>query len=111
MSTYRRRFPGKTLLADDVNNAVLRRLARVQGTGGVVALVDCTAKQGEVVGGVWPASSQRILERARNAGVRVEEMLLSAPDYPQQGIEIEETLRRSGAVDLVALVGCKVRRR
>lgn len=108
MSTYRRRYPGKTLIADDVNNAVLRRLAKVQANGGVAALVDCTG--GKTVGGVWAEASRRLLERARNAGVRVEELLISTPDYPQQGLEIEETLRRSGAVNFVALVGCKVRR-
>lgn len=106
MSTYRRRYPGKTLIADDVNNAVLKRLANAQKRGGVAALVDCTSAPG----GVWTEASQRLLDRARKAGVRVEELLVSAPDHARQGIEIEETLRRSGVVDLVALVGCKVRR-
>lgn len=110
MSTYRRRYPGKTLLADAVNGGVLRRIAQEQARGGVVALVDCTAARGSVVGGAFMGYANRILERARHAGVRPEELLLSAPDNPEQGVEIEETLRRSGAVDLVALVGCKVRR-
>lgn len=108
MSTYRRTSPGKTLIADAVNGGVLRRLAREQSKGGVVALVDCTAAQGAVHGGVW--TGKGIVERARNAGIRVEELLISAPDNARQGHDIEETLRRSGAVDLVALVGCKVRR-
>lgn len=108
MSTYRRRFPGKTLIADDVNGGVLRRLAREQAKGGVVALVDCTAAAGDVRGGVWV--KRGIAERARDAGIRVEELLISAPDNADQGRMIEETLRRSGVVDLVALVGCKVRR-
>lgn len=110
MSTYRHRFPGKTLIAEDANGAVLRRLARVQARGGIAALVDCTAAAGTVRGGVWADGAERLLKRARNAGVRVEELLISAPDYPEQGVEIAETLRRSGAVDLVALVGCKVHR-
>lgn len=38
---------------------------------------------------------------AKTIGVNLENMLISQPDYGEQGLEILETLVRSGAVDLV----------
>ena len=40
---------------------------------------------------------------ARALGVRTGELLLSQPDYGEQGLEIAEKLIRSGAVDLVVI--------
>ncbi|MCB5689451.1 DNA recombination/repair protein RecA, partial [Blautia wexlerae] len=38
---------------------------------------------------------------AQNLGVNIDELILSQPDSGEQGLEIAETLVRSGAIDLV----------
>ena len=40
---------------------------------------------------------------ARNLGVDIDELLVSQPDYGEQGLEIADMLVRSGAVDVVAI--------
>ena len=40
---------------------------------------------------------------ARNLGVNIDELILSQPDSGEQGLEIAETLVRSGAIDLVVV--------
>ena len=40
---------------------------------------------------------------AQNLGVNIDELILSQPDSGEQGLEIAETLVRSGAIDLVVV--------
>ena len=40
---------------------------------------------------------------AQNLGVNIDELLVSQPDYGEQGLEIADMLVRSGAVDVVAI--------
>jgi recombination protein RecA len=40
---------------------------------------------------------------AKRLGVKVEELLISQPDYGEQGLEIVDALVRSGAVDVIVL--------
>ena len=40
---------------------------------------------------------------AKNLGVNIDELILSQPDSGEQGLEIAETLVRSGAIDLVVV--------
>ena len=73
---------GKTTLA-------LSTIAQAQKAGGSAAYVD--AEHALDVG------------YARKLGVRTEEMLISQPDTGEQGLEIVETLVRSGAVDILVV--------
>ena len=73
---------GKTTLA-------LHVVAEAQKKGGVAAFVD--------------AEHALDLRYARGIGVRVEELLISQPDYGEQALEIVEILVRCGAVDVVVI--------
>ncbi|MGV7936944.1 recombinase RecA, partial [Mycobacterium kansasii] len=42
-------------------------------------------------------------EYAKALGVNIDELLLSQPDYGEQGLQIAEKLITSGAVDLVVI--------
>lgn len=74
--------------------SVLTRLlavaAQVQGAGGIVCVID----------------TKRMLDinEARSLGVRIDELLISQPDSPEQAQEIIGHLERSGAVDLITAV-------
>ena len=76
---------GKTTLA-------LCAIAEVQNKGGIAAFVD----------------AEHAFDRnnAKTLGVQVEDLLLSQPDYGEQGLEIAEQLVRVGKVDI--LVGDSV---
>lgn len=73
---------GKTTLA-------LHAVANTQKQGGIVAYID--------------AEHALDPEYARNLGVDTDAMIISQPDTGEQGLEIADTLIRSGAVDLVVI--------
>src|SRR5881398_2099929 len=64
-------------------------LAEAQALGGVCAFIDAEHAMD-------PLYAQRI-------GVDIDELLVSQPDYGEQGLEIADMLVRSGAVDVVAV--------
>ena len=73
---------GKTTLA-------LHAIAAVQRIGGTAAFIDAE----HALDAGW----------ARVCGVNTDELLISQPDTGEQGLEITDTLVRSGAVDLVVV--------
>ncbi len=73
---------GKTTLA-------LHIIAESQKLGGVAAFID--------------AEHALDPNYARNLGVKVNELLISQPDFGEQALEIAETLVRSGAVSVVVV--------
>ena len=70
---------GKTTLT-------LHAIAEVQKQGGTAAFID----------------AEHAID-AKNLGVNIDELILSQPDSGEQGLEIAETLVRSGAIDLVVV--------
>lgn len=73
---------GKTTLT-------LHAIAEVQKQGGRAAFIDAE----HAIDPVY----------AQNLGVNIDELILSQPDSGEQGLEIAETLVRSGAIDLVVI--------
>lgn len=73
---------GKTTVA-------LHAVASVQKDGGIAAYID--------------AENALDPEYAKALGVNIDELLLSQPDYGEQGLQIAERLIQSGAVDLVVI--------
>ncbi|WP_197052863.1 recombinase RecA [Tepidicaulis marinus] len=73
---------GKTTLA-------LHTVAEAQKSGGVCAFVDAEHALDPIY--------------ARKLGVNLEDLLISQPDTGEQGLEIADTLVRSGAVDIVVI--------
>lgn len=73
---------GKTTVA-------LHAVAAVQKEGGIAAFID--------------AENALDPEYAKALGVNIDELLLSQPDYGEQGLQIAEKLITSGAVDLVII--------
>jgi len=73
---------GKTTLT-------LHAIAEVQRQGGVAAFVDVEHALDPI--------------RAEKIGVKLDDLLISQPDYGEQALEITETLIRSGGVDLVVV--------
>lgn len=73
---------GKTTLT-------LHAIAEVQKQGGRAAFIDAE----HAIDPVY----------AQNLGVNIDELILSQPDSGEQGLEIAETLVRSGAIDLVVV--------
>ena len=73
---------GKTTLA-------LHALAESQKLGGIAAFID--------------AEHALDPRYARRLGVKINELLISQPDFGEQALEIVDTLIRSGAVDLIVL--------
>ena len=73
---------GKTTLA-------LHAVAEVQKRGGIAAYVDAEHALDPVY--------------ARKLGVDIDELLISQPDTGEQGLEITDTLVRSGGVDIVVI--------
>ena len=73
---------GKTTLT-------LHAIAEVQKQGGTAAFIDAE----HAIDPVY----------AKNLGVNIYELILSQPDSGEQGLEIAETLVRSGAIDLVVV--------
>ena len=73
---------GKTTLT-------LHAIAEVQKQGGTAAFIDAEHAIDPV--------------HAKNLGVNIDELILSQPDSGEQGLEIAETLVRSGAIDLVVV--------
>jgi recombination protein RecA len=73
---------GKTTLA-------LHAVAETQKKGGIVAYVDAEHALDPIY--------------ARKLGVDVDELLISQPDTGEQGLEITDTLVRSGGIDLVVI--------
>lgn len=73
---------GKTTMA-------LHAIAEAQSSGGIVAFVD----------------AEHALDPtyAKNLGVKVNDLLISQPDFGEQALEIVDTLIRSGAVDVIVL--------
>src|SRR6186713_1698459 len=82
MEVYGPESSGKTTLT-------LHAIASVQKAGGVAAFID--------------AEHALDVTYARKLGVKVDELLLSQPDFGEQALEIAETLVRSNAVDLVVV--------
>ena len=73
---------GKTTLT-------LHAISEVQKQGGTAAFIDAE----HAIDPVY----------AKNLGVNIDELILSQPDSGEQGLEIAETLVRSGAIDLVVV--------
>lgn len=73
---------GKTTVA-------LNAIAEVQKLGGVAAFID--------------AEHALDVANAKRLGVKVEELLLSQPDYGEQALEIADILVRSNGVDVVVV--------
>lgn len=73
---------GKTTLT-------LHAIAEVQKQGGKAAFIDAE----HAIDPVY----------AKNLGVNIDELILSQPDSGEQGLQIAETLVRSGAIDLVVI--------
>lgn len=73
---------GKTTLA-------LHMIAQAQKDGGVAVFID--------------AEHALDPEYAAKLGVRVDDLIISQPDYGEQALEIAETLIRSGGVDIVVI--------
>ncbi len=73
---------GKTTLA-------LHTVAEAQKKGGVCAFVDAEHALDPIY--------------ARKLGVNLEDLLISQPDTGEQGLEIADTLVRSGAIDVVVI--------
>ena len=73
---------GKTTLT-------LHAIAEVQKQGGTAAFIDAE----HAIDPVY----------AKNLGVNIDELIHSQPDSGEQGLEIAETLVRSGAIDLVVV--------
>jgi recombination protein RecA len=73
---------GKTTLA-------LHVIAQAQKNGGTAAFID--------------AEHALDAQRAAQFGVNLDELLLSQPDTGEQGLEITDTLIRSGAIDVVVI--------
>jgi recombination protein RecA len=73
---------GKTTLA-------LHTIAEAQKRGGVAAFVD--------------AEHALDAQYAGRIGVKIDDLILSQPDTGEQGLEIVETLVRSGAIDVVVV--------
>ncbi|HYC83481.1 MAG TPA: recombinase RecA [Candidatus Paceibacterota bacterium] len=73
---------GKTTLA-------LHMIAEAQKQGGVCAFIDAEHALDPVY--------------SKNLGVKVEELLISQPDYGEQGLEIAESLIRSGKIDIIVI--------
>ena len=73
---------GKTTLT-------LHAIAEAQRAGGVCAFID--AEHALDVG------------YARKLGVRIEDLLVSQPDYGEQALEIADKLVRTGAIDLIVV--------
>ena len=73
---------GKTTLS-------LHVIAEAQKRGGIAAFID--------------AEHALDLQRAKNIGVNIDELLLSQPDTGEQALEIADTLIRSGGVDVIVI--------
>jgi len=73
---------GKTTIA-------LHAIAECQKSGGIAAFVDAEHALDPVY--------------AKNLGVKVDDLLISQPDFGEQALEIVDTLIRSGAVDIIVL--------
>ena len=73
---------GKTTVA-------LHAVAQVQKEGGIAAYIDAE-------NALDPAYAQAL-------GVNIDELLLSQPDYGEQGLQIAEKLISSGAIDMVVI--------
>ncbi len=67
----------------------LHAIAEVQKQGGVAAFVDVEHALDPI--------------RAEKIGVKLDDLLISQPDYGEQALEITETLIRSGGVDIVVV--------
>lgn len=73
---------GKTTIA-------LHAIAEAQKNGGVAAFID--------------AEHALDPHYAANLGVKVDDLLVSQPDFGEQALEIVDTLVRSGAIDVIVL--------
>jgi len=73
---------GKTTLA-------LHIVAEAQRTGGICAFID--------------AEHALDPDYSRRLGVKVDELLISQPDYGEQALEISESLVRSGKIDVIVI--------
>ena len=73
---------GKTTLA-------LQAVARSQANGGVCAFID--------------AEHALDPEYAAKLGIKVDDLIISQPDYGEQALDIVEMLVRSGAVDIIVV--------
>jgi recombination protein RecA len=73
---------GKTTLA-------LHAISQIQKTGGVCAFID--------------AEHALDPQYASNLGINIDDLIISQPDFGEQGLEITEMLIRSGAVDMVVV--------
>ncbi len=82
IEVYGQESSGKTTLA-------LHLVSEVQKAGGVAAYVD--------------AEHALDPDYAKKIGVKINDLLISQPDTGEQGLEIVETLVRSGGVDLVVV--------
>ncbi|GAB4484779.1 MAG: recombinase RecA [Thermodesulfovibrionales bacterium] len=73
---------GKTTLA-------LSAIARAQAAGGIAAFID--------------AEHALDVNYAKKIGVNIDDLLVSQPDTGEQGLEVAESLVRSGALDIIVI--------
>jgi recombination protein RecA len=73
---------GKSTLA-------LHAIAQAQAAGGVCAYID--------------AEHALDIDYARNLGINIDELIISQPDYGEQGLDVAEMLIRSGTLDLIVI--------
>ncbi|MEK7136477.1 MAG: ATPase domain-containing protein, partial [Patescibacteria group bacterium] len=73
---------GKTTLA-------LHMVAEAQKLGGICAFID--------------AEHAMDPEYSKKLGVKIDELLISQPDYGEQALEIVESLIRSGKIDIIVV--------
>ena len=64
-------------------------IAETQRAGGIAAFID--------------AEHAIDINYAKKLGVKVEDLMLSQPDYGEQALEIAEVLIRSGAVNIIVI--------
>jgi recombination protein RecA len=73
---------GKTTLS-------LHAIAKAQSKGGICAFID--------------AEHALDADRCANLGIKVDDLIISQPDYGEQALDIVEMLVRSGAVDIIVV--------
>lgn len=73
---------GKTTLA-------LHTIAQAQKKGGICAYID--------------AEHALDITYAKNLGINVDDLIISQPDFGEQGLDIAESLIRSGAIDVIVI--------
>ncbi len=89
LSQIERSFGKGSIMRLGKNNLALHCVAEAQKKGGICAFIDAEHALDPIY--------------ARKLGVNVDDLLISQPDTGEQGLEIADTLVRSGAVDILVI--------